>query len=118
MDKYHQPVLQPMAHGRGHTDDNTTPHEHTLHDDNHRVVIRPHDHNEENNNNIDDDGSSSVWRDAGGLYAHIPSRLHCPTTGSVHGRRDLEQEKAQAMAMEMEKQRSIERATHAPTLGK
>lgn len=120
MDKYHQPVLQPLAHGRGHTDDTTN--EHTLHDGNHRL-IRPHDHHEENNNNNDDDDvddgcGSSVWRDAGGLYAHIPSRLHCPTTGSVHGRRDLDQEKAQAMALEMEKQRSIERATHAPTLGR
>ena len=118
-DKYHQPLplVVNASHG-GHID---TTNDDTSLDDNRegnrdsnregiRVIMSPADHD-------DNDDGSSVWRDAGGLYAHIPSRLHCSTTGSIHGRRDLDQERARAMAQEIEKQRSIERAIHAPTLG-
>ena len=104
MDKYHQPIL-PGSTETCHTD--------TANDDASRDGSHDHGHDHVN----DDDCSSSVWRDVGGLYAHIPSRLHCSTTGSVQGRRDMEQERAQALSLEMEKQRAIERATHAPTLG-
>ena len=118
MDKYHQPL--PLAVNASHGGPIDTTNDVTLHNDIHdgsrdgnrdgnRVMV-PEDHD-------DNDDGSSVWRDAGGLYAHIPSRLHCSTTGSIHGRRDVDQERARAMAQEMEKQRSIERAIHAATLG-
>ena len=104
MDKYHQPILGGSCEG-GHTD--------ATNDDISRDGSRDGCHVDDDH---DDDGSS-VWRDVGGLYAHIPSRLHCSTTGSVQGRRDLDQERARALSLEMEQQRTLDRATHAPTLG-
>jgi len=75
MDKYHQP-LPPTS-----TNDDTT-------DDGMITGCRDgtRDMCTTNDNDDDNDDGGSIWRDAGGLYAHIPSRLHCSTTGSVQGK--------------------------------
>ena len=74
MDKYHQPLPFASTNDDDTTYDGMT----TGSRDGTRDMCTA-------DNAYDYDGSS-IWRDAGGLYAHIPSRLHCPTTGSVQGK--------------------------------
>ena len=84
MDKYHQPL--PLAVNASHGGPIDTTNDVTLHNDIHdgsrdgnrdgnRVMV-PEDHD-------DNDDGSSVWRDAGGLYAHI-------TVGEMWTKRGLE----------------------------